>query len=102
MANGSSSRGGVGFLTLLGLLFTALKLTGFIGWAWLVVLAPIWIQLAFIVVAFIVYVVADVMERREIERADSTERKDMADEASDFEPITSQEQLDGLPRQHRA
>ena len=32
-------------------------------------LAPIWAQLVFIIVAFIVYVVADVMERRKTERA---------------------------------
>ena len=69
MANGNSSRGGVGFLTLLGLLFIALKLTGFIDWAWWVVLAPIWAQLALIAAAFAVCAAADAVERREIERA---------------------------------
>ena len=68
MANGNSSRGGVGFLTLLGLLFIALKLTGFVDWAWWVVLAPIWAQLALVVV-FAVCAAADAVERREIERA---------------------------------
>ena len=36
MANDNASRGGVGFLTLLGLLFIGLKLTGFVDWAWVV------------------------------------------------------------------
>lgn len=48
MAANNASRGGAGFLTLLGLLFIGLKLTGFVDWAWWVVLAPIWGQLAFI------------------------------------------------------
>lgn len=53
MAASNASRGGVGFFTLLGLLFIGLKLTGFIDWAWWVVLAPIWGQLAIAVVLFL-------------------------------------------------
>ena len=34
-----------GFLNLLALLFVGLKLTGYINWPWLWVLAPIWIPL---------------------------------------------------------
>ena len=37
---------GGGFLTLLGILFIGLKLTGFITWSWWWVLAPIWIPWA--------------------------------------------------------
>lgn len=33
---------GVGFLGLLALIFITLKITGFINWSWLWVLAPIW------------------------------------------------------------
>lgn len=33
----------VGFLGLLGLIFITLKLTGFIDWAWIWVLSPLWI-----------------------------------------------------------
>lgn len=40
--------GGPGFCTLLGLLFIALKLTGYIQWSWLWVLAPFWIPLVLI------------------------------------------------------
>lgn len=38
--------GGIGFLGLLCLLFIALKLTGYIQWEWLWVLAPLWIPVA--------------------------------------------------------
>lgn len=37
---------GPSFLTLLGLLFIALKLMGYIHWSWWWVLAPIWIPMA--------------------------------------------------------
>lgn len=62
MANDNASRGGVGFLTLLGLLFIGLKLTGFVDWAWWVVLAPIWVQLAFIALLFVVLVIAKLVK----------------------------------------
>lgn len=58
MAASNASRGGVGFFTLLGLLFIGLKLTGFVDWAWWVVLAPIWGQLAFAVLLFGVLLIA--------------------------------------------
>ncbi len=38
--------GGISFTGLLTVLFTGLKLTGFINWAWLWVLSPLWIGLA--------------------------------------------------------
>lgn len=62
MANDNASRGGVGFLTLLGLLFIGLKLAGFVDWAWWVVLAPIWGQLAFIALLFVVLVIAKLVK----------------------------------------
>lgn len=37
-----TARNGVGFFSLLGLLFIGLKLAGFIDWPWWVVLLPIW------------------------------------------------------------
>jgi hypothetical protein len=33
----------ISFTTVLAILFVALKLTGFIAWSWLWVLAPLWI-----------------------------------------------------------
>lgn len=62
MANDNTSRNGVGFLTLLGLLFIGLKLGGLIDWAWWVVLAPIWGQFAFLAVACVVLVVAELVK----------------------------------------
>ncbi len=38
----TSSSSGIGFFGLLAIVFIALKLSGFIEWSWLWVLAPIW------------------------------------------------------------
>lgn len=50
----SGSNAGIGFCSLLALLFIALKLTGFIHWSWLWVLSPIWINLAIWVVLVLI------------------------------------------------
>lgn len=43
MANSSnSSSGGIGFFSLLGIVFIALRLMGYIDWPWWVVFSPIW------------------------------------------------------------
>lgn len=42
----SEAPGGIGFFGLLAVLFIGLKLTGYIGWSWWWVLAPIWGPLA--------------------------------------------------------
>ncbi len=42
----STNTGGVSFLRLLTLLFIGLKLTGYITWSWLWVLAPLWIPIS--------------------------------------------------------
>ena len=41
--NTQTVRGGAGFLSLLTILFIALKLLGIITWSWWWVLAPLWI-----------------------------------------------------------
>ncbi|MBR1477380.1 MAG: hypothetical protein IJ608_05400 [Lachnospiraceae bacterium] len=46
---------GFGFLEALAIAFVVLKLTGFITWSWLWVLAPIWIQLILAVIGFIAF-----------------------------------------------
>lgn len=54
----TSSSSGPGFITLLTLLFIALKLTGFIDWSWWWVLAPLWIGIPFaIFVVLLVFAV---------------------------------------------
>ena len=48
----NTQNNGIGFFGLLGILFIGLKLTGFITWSWIWVLAPIWIPI--IILGFIV------------------------------------------------
>ena len=52
--NKTTSSSGIGFLGLLAILFIALKLTGYITWSWLWVLAPIWITFIFVVFVIII------------------------------------------------
>jgi len=55
--NYSSSSSGIGFPGLLTVLFIGLKLTGYINWPWVWVLAPVWIS-ASIVFAIILIIAA--------------------------------------------
>lgn len=54
MAENSSSSGGIGFMSALGLLFIGLKLAHVIDWSWWWVLAPFW---GFIPVIFVLVVI---------------------------------------------
>jgi hypothetical protein len=55
--------GGVGFFGLLAVLFIGLKLTGYLEWSWLWVLAPLWLPFAVIlIVATIALLVMLVIE----------------------------------------
>lgn len=45
---------GIGFGGLLTILFIALKLTGYISWSWLWVLAPLWIGIAFSIIIMLI------------------------------------------------
>ncbi len=55
-----TANGGIGFFGLLTLLFITLKLTGFIHWSWVWVLAPFWgvLALAALILAIVLIVVA--------------------------------------------
>ena len=44
--------GGISFLGLLGILFIALKLTGYIAWSWWLVLLPLYLPFAIAVSLF--------------------------------------------------
>lgn len=46
------SGGGLGFLSVLTLIFITLKLCGVITWSWLWVLAPTWIPLCIMLIIF--------------------------------------------------
>ena len=61
-ATKSTGGDGIGFVGLLQVLFIALKLTGFISWPWLWVLAPVWGATA-IVLLFIAIVCAVLVAR---------------------------------------
>jgi len=54
MSTSSSSSGGVGCLSLLGILFIALKLLGKITWSWWWVLSPFIINAVIIIILIIV------------------------------------------------
>lgn len=52
--NNNNGKKGVGFASLLGLVFIVLKLCGVIKWSWLWVLSPLWISLIIGLLAFAV------------------------------------------------
>ena len=47
--------GGVSFLGLLTLLFIGLKLTGYITWSWIWVLAPLWVPISITILLLLCY-----------------------------------------------
>ena len=54
----NSASGGIGFVGLLQLVFIVLKLTGYIEWPWLWVMAPAWISFILwllVVVGFVIF-----------------------------------------------
>ena len=56
---GKASGGGIGFCGMLTILFIGLKITGYIDWSWLWVLAPIWIPGVVVVSLIILVVIAE-------------------------------------------
>lgn len=52
-----SRTGGVGILGLFGVLFVGLKLGHVIAWPWLWVLAPFWIMIPLVLIAFVLGVI---------------------------------------------
>lgn len=54
MSNTTKVQGSFPFLSILCLIFITLKLTGYIAWSWLWVLAPIWIPISIIFVVFVI------------------------------------------------
>ncbi len=59
-----SGNTGVGLGGLLFLLFVALKLTGHIDWSWWWVTAPLWIRLVLVAAAFLLFILAALVERK--------------------------------------
>ena len=56
-SSSSSTSSGFGFFGLLTVAFIVLKLTGYINWSWLWVLAPLWLpivaMIGFLIVLFV-------------------------------------------------
>jgi len=59
MTANSSSSTGIGFRSLLLILFIGLKLTGFITWSWIWVLSPIWISALLAIVLMLCAILCD-------------------------------------------
>lgn len=54
MASNSNNSSGSFFTSGLAVLFIGLKLTGYINWPWVWVLAPIWVPIAVVVVILVI------------------------------------------------
>ena len=64
MSDKSSSSGGIGFLGLLTISFIILKLTGFITWSWLWILAPIWIPFsAGVIIILVIAIILKIVRK---------------------------------------
>ena len=72
----STNTNGVSFLGLLTLLFIGLKLTGYIAWSWIWVLAPLWISIsiALLVLSAVILLVA--LGKIDIDKTLKYERKE--------------------------
>lgn len=58
MTESENSSSGIGFWELLEIMLIGLKLTGYITWPWLWVLAPIWVSIiiGLIILVFIIII----------------------------------------------
>ncbi len=61
MSSSNSSSSGMGFTSLLTVLFIGLKLTDYIDWSWWWVLSPIWISVVLVLVVIVVGVVVKIL-----------------------------------------
>ena len=68
--------GGVGFLGLLTLLFIGLKLTGYITWSWIWVLAPLWIPISIALVFLSVLSLLVILNKIDINKTIKYGRKE--------------------------
>ena len=57
---------GMGFISVLTLMFVVLKLTNNISWSWIWVLSPIWISLILIALVFGIILVIGRLKKREM------------------------------------
>ena len=64
----STNTSGVNFLGLLTLLFIGLKLTGYIAWSWIWVLAPLWIPVCISLLILSAVVILGVLDKIDINK----------------------------------
>ena len=54
---------GIGFISVLTLIFIVLKLTNNISWSWIWVLSPIWIIADFVIVIFVIIMIGGIIKK---------------------------------------
>ena len=64
MSNSESSSSGIGVFGLLGVVFVALKLTGYIDWSWWYVTLPFWGGSAFCIALTFTVILISVIFRK--------------------------------------
>lgn len=62
----SNTRGGLGFCSVLCIIFIVLKLTNLIAWSWVWVLSPLWLPIAAIILIIIVMKIIFMLQKEEI------------------------------------
>ena len=72
----NKNTGGVGFLGLLTLLFIGLKLTGYITWSWIWVLAPLWIPISITLLVLSTVILLVALGKMDIDKTTKYERKE--------------------------
>lgn len=63
MSEGSSSSG-IGFFSLLTIVFIVLKLCNVIDWSWVWVLSPIWISAILVIVVLFIYLIVSYVSNK--------------------------------------
>ena len=64
MSNNQTRSGGLGCLSVLGIIFVVLKLLDLIDWTWIQVLAPFIIELGIVAILLLVVIVARLLSNR--------------------------------------
>lgn len=72
----NGAAGGIGFCGLLAIAFIVLKLTGFIDWSWLWVLAPLWIPLAIVLVVLLAVLIV-VLVKEGVRQTEEQQRREL-------------------------
>ena len=69
--NSSTTSGGLGFGSVLQLIFIVLKLCKVIDWKWVWVLSPTWIGFVIALIVVVIFVAITKIEKRRIKRGNN-------------------------------